>query len=63
MMRCVQAMYNPISRAMEPELVPCLRKYGIRIVTYNGLAGGLLTGKITSMDSTPEKGSRFDDST
>lgn len=32
-------MYNAITRAIEPELVPALRKYGIRLVTYNGLAG------------------------
>lgn len=33
-----QAMYNAITRAIEPELVPCCRKYGIRIVVYNPLA-------------------------
>ena len=31
-------MYNPIVRAIETELVPCLRKYGIRLVIYNPLA-------------------------
>lgn len=60
-----QAMYNGITRAIEEELVPCLRKYGMRIVVYNPLAGGLLTGKLTreSADSTIEHGSRFDKST
>lgn len=53
-------MYNGITRAIETELVPCLRKYNIRLVCYNPLAGGLLTGKITSSDQTLEKGSRFD---
>lgn len=32
-------MYNPITRAIESELVPCLRKFGIRLVIYNPLAG------------------------
>jgi aflatoxin B1 aldehyde reductase len=34
-----QAMYNGITRAIEPELVPCLRKNKIRLVIYNPLAG------------------------
>ncbi|THH05376.1 hypothetical protein EW145_g4847 [Phellinidium pouzarii] len=33
-----QAMYNAITRSMESELVPCCRKYGLRIVIYNPLA-------------------------
>ena len=33
------AMYNGITRAIESELVPCLRKNNIRLVTYNPLAG------------------------
>jgi aflatoxin B1 aldehyde reductase len=41
-----QAMYNPITRAIEEELVPCLRKNGIRLVVYNPLAGGYLAGKV-----------------
>lgn len=31
-------MYNAVTREIEPELVPCLRKYGIRLVIYNPLA-------------------------
>jgi aryl-alcohol dehydrogenase-like predicted oxidoreductase len=34
-----QVMYNGITRAIEPELVPCLRKNKIRLVIYNPLAG------------------------
>ncbi|PVG02311.1 Aldo/keto reductase [Serendipita vermifera] len=41
-----QAMYNPITRAIEDELVPCLRKNNIRLVVYNPLAGGYLAGKV-----------------
>ncbi len=31
-------MYNAVTREIEAELVPCLRKYGIRLVIYNPLA-------------------------
>lgn len=30
-----QAMYNPITRDIEKELVPCCRKFGMDIVIYN----------------------------
>jgi len=40
-----QGMYNPITRQVEGELFPCLRKLGIRFYAYNPLAGGVLTGK------------------
>jgi aflatoxin B1 aldehyde reductase len=53
-----QAMYNAITRGIEPELIPCCRKYGIDIVIYNPLAGGLFSGKIKSKDLVPE-GGRF----
>ncbi|KIY45552.1 Aldo/keto reductase [Fistulina hepatica ATCC 64428] len=55
-----QAMYNAITRSMEPELVPCLRKFGIRIVIYNPLAGGFFAGKLTSVSDPGPKGGRFD---
>jgi aflatoxin B1 aldehyde reductase len=32
------SMYNAITRAIEPELIPCCRKFGIRVVVYNPLA-------------------------
>ncbi|BFZ60803.1 hypothetical protein YB2330_001855 [Saitoella coloradoensis] len=40
-----QAMYNAITRAIEPELIPCLRRFGIDLVVYNPLAGGFFSGK------------------
>jgi len=40
-----QGMYNPVTRQVEGELFPCLRKLGIRFQAYNPLAGGVLTGK------------------
>ncbi|KAG8855169.1 hypothetical protein FRB96_007207 [Tulasnella sp. 330] len=61
MPKIYQGMYNAITRAIEAELVPCLRHFGIRLVIYNPLAGGLFSGKILSADDMVEKGSRFDD--
>ncbi|KAH7881747.1 NADP-dependent oxidoreductase domain-containing protein [Phlebopus sp. FC_14] len=55
-----QAMYNAITREIEPELVPCCRKYGIRLVVYNPLAGGLFAGKVTSTEESAPEGGRFD---
>jgi len=40
-----QGMYNPITRQVEGELFPCLRKLGLKFFAYNPLAGGILTGK------------------
>lgn len=57
-----QAMYNAITREMEPELVPCLRKYGIRIVVYSPLAAGFFSGKVPSPDAPAPEGGRFDPS-
>ncbi|XP_068750548.1 aflatoxin B1 aldehyde reductase member 4-like isoform X1 [Montipora capricornis] len=40
-----QGMYNSVTRQVEGELFPCLRRFGIAFYAYNPLAGGLLTGK------------------
>merc|ERR1712013_327261 len=40
-----QGMYNALTRDIELELIPCLRRYGIRFYVYNPLAAGMLTGK------------------
>jgi len=40
-----QGMYNPVTRDVERELFPCLRRLGMAFYAYNPLAGGLLTGK------------------
>lgn len=45
-----------IARAIEPELIPCCRKYKLEIVVYNPLAGGLFSGKIKSKDGVPAEG-------
>ena len=54
-----QGMYNGITRQVEQELFPCLRRLGIRFLAYNPLAGGLLTGK-HRFDQEPDHG-RFKD--
>lgn len=56
-----QAMYNAITRSIETELVPACRRYGLDIVVYNPLAGGLFSGKVKSKDMVPADG-RFSDS-
>ncbi|TFK50061.1 Aldo/keto reductase [Heliocybe sulcata] len=55
-----QGIYNAIHRSAEPELFPCLRKFGISFYEFNPLAGGYLTGRYMSPDAEAEKGSRFD---
>jgi aflatoxin B1 aldehyde reductase len=57
--RVYQGMYNALTRALEEELVPCCRHYGIDILAYNPLAGGILTGRYQS-SATPKDG-RFSD--
>ncbi|EWC43670.1 hypothetical protein DRE_01557 [Drechslerella stenobrocha 248] len=56
-----QGVYNAITRGIELELVPCLRKYGISLYVFNPLAGGLLSGKYKRDTAEFEPGSRFDD--
>ncbi|KAG9008400.1 hypothetical protein FRB94_013322 [Tulasnella sp. JGI-2019a] len=57
-----QGGYNLVARTLEPELVPCLHKLGMRLVIYNPVAGGFLSGKFLSLQdaNNAEKGSRFD---
>ncbi|KAI1795943.1 Aldo/keto reductase [Ganoderma leucocontextum] len=57
-----QAMYNAVTREIEAELVPCCRKFGLRLVVYNPLAGGFFAGKIPSSDADAPSGGRFDPS-
>lgn len=51
-----QAMYNAITRNIEPELVVACRRYGLDIVVYNPLAAGLFSGKIKSKDFVIDTG-------
>ncbi|KAF4964237.1 hypothetical protein FSARC_7791 [Fusarium sarcochroum] len=54
-----QGMYNAITRSLEAELEPCLRKFGVSLVIYNPLAAGLFSGKYTTLDRPAE--GRFSD--
>ncbi|KAF5723661.1 oxidoreductase [Fusarium mundagurra] len=53
-----QAMYNCLTRAIEEELVPCCRKFGMDILVYNPLAGGVLSGRYKSKE-IPADGGRY----
>ena len=54
-----QPMYNLIARGIEEEYLPFCRRFGVAVVPYNPLAGGLLTGK-HARESGPIQGTRFD---
>lgn len=49
-----------LHRAVEPELLPCLRHYDISLYAFQPLAGGMLTGKFNLDTEEFEAGSRFD---
>ncbi|KAH1679964.1 hypothetical protein KXX46_007982 [Aspergillus fumigatus] len=49
-----QAMYNAITRNIETELIPACKRYGLDIVVYNPLAGGLFSGKYKIKDIPAE---------
>ncbi|KAM0490386.1 hypothetical protein ACHAP8_011603 [Fusarium lateritium] len=53
-----QAMYNCLTRSIEEELIPCCRKFGLDILVYNPLAGGVLSGRYKSKEYSDE-GGRF----
>lgn len=57
-----QGMYNAITRDVERELFPALRKLNIKFFAYNPLCGGLLTGKHSADDLEATIGTRFDTS-
>ena len=54
-----QPMYNLVARGIEEEYLPFCQRFGVAVVPYNPLAGGLLTGK-HSRQSAPAAGTRFD---
>lgn len=49
----VQPRYNVLDRAIERELVPFCRQYGIGVIPYSPLAGGILTGKYKEGEAPP----------
>ncbi|XP_064391547.1 aflatoxin B1 aldehyde reductase member 2-like isoform X2 [Halichondria panicea] len=54
-----QGMYNPITRMVETELIPCLRYFGIRFYAYNPLVGGMMTGRYKLSDIDKPQDGRF----
>ena len=57
---CEQPPYHLLDRRIERELLPMAQTYGVGIIPWSPLAGGLLTGKYTR-DTAPPSGSRFAD--
>ncbi|TCD61719.1 hypothetical protein EIP91_008005 [Steccherinum ochraceum] len=59
-----QCAYNVVERGIEPELLPCLRKFGIKFFAYCPLAAGFFTGRYLSETTTDvAPNSRFDSAT
>lgn len=54
-----QGMYNVITRHVEGELFPCLRRLNIAFYAYNPLAGGILTNKYKFEDAEDLTEGRF----
>ena len=54
-----QPMYNLLARGIEEEYLAFCRRFGVAVVTYNPLAGGLLAGK-HARDGHTQAGTRFD---
>jgi len=59
---CEQPPYNLLDRRIERELIPLAQSYGIGLIPWSPLAGGLLTGKYNRGTPAPE-GTRFADFT
>jgi aryl-alcohol dehydrogenase-like predicted oxidoreductase len=51
----IQPRYNLLFREVERELFPLAQEEGLAVISFNPLAGGLLSGKYKHSD-TPEKG-------
>jgi aflatoxin B1 aldehyde reductase len=51
-----QGRYNGLSRDVERELFPALRKLGMRFYAFNPLAGGMLSGRYTDYKESPAPG-------
>ena len=51
---CEQPPYNLLDRRIERELIPMAQTYGIALIPWSPLAGGLLTGKYRRGQPLPE---------
>jgi aryl-alcohol dehydrogenase-like predicted oxidoreductase len=57
---CEQPPYHLLDRRIERELLPMARTFGIAVIPWSPLAGGMLTGKYKRGEDMPE-GSRWAD--
>ena len=55
---CVQPRYNLFFRHVETELFPLVEDQGVGVISYNPLAGGVLTGRYQP-GQQPVEGTRF----
>ncbi len=55
---CVQPRYNLLFRHIEAELFPLALDQGVGVISYNPLAGGVLTGRYQP-GQKPSEGTRF----
>ncbi len=55
---CAQPRYNLLFRMLEDEILPLCRAYGVGVIAYNPLAGGVLTGRYRGVVE-PQPGTRF----
>jgi aryl-alcohol dehydrogenase-like predicted oxidoreductase len=56
---CEQAPYNLLDRRIERELLPMCQTYGIAVIPWAPIAGGILTGKYNTAGPRPQ-GSRYE---
>lgn len=49
-----QPPYNFLDRRAENELIPLCQKYGLSVIPWSPLAGGILAGRYKSIDDKPE---------
>ncbi|KAG0304169.1 Aflatoxin B1 aldehyde reductase member 2 [Dissophora globulifera] len=54
-----QGNYNPITRSVIPELMPCLQHYNITFSAFNVVSRGLLTEKYKFEEEVLSEGGRF----
>ena len=50
----IQPAYNALNRSMELEVLPLVEQRGVAVISYNPLAGGMLTGKYQKGAELPE---------
>ncbi len=49
----IQSIYNALNRGIEQEVLPLVADAGLGVITYNPLAGGMLTGKYRRGEALP----------